>query len=123
MDQTFTPGEAAYLAASQLGRLTTLTGDGAPTVVPVGFRTEPDGTIRIVGHQLGRSAKARNLRRDARCAFVVDDGIGETARGVLVRGTAEVAGGDDDAVIVLVPRSVTSWGIDTHPFTRQRRTV
>ncbi len=123
MSTTLPPAEADYLRASELGRLSTITRDGSPTVVPVGYRLAGDATIQIVGHQLERSAKAHNLRRDGRCAFVVDDGIGETARGVLVRGTAEVVARGDSAVIVLRPESVTSWGIDTHPFSRQRRTV
>ncbi len=38
MSTTFTPAEADYLHASELGRLSTITRDGSPTVVPVGYR-------------------------------------------------------------------------------------
>jgi PPOX class F420-dependent enzyme/OxyR family protein len=123
MSDTFTPGEDAYLRSTTLGRLSTLTSDGSPTVVPVGYQVGDDGAVLVVGHELERSAKAHNLARDARFAFVVDDGIGATARGVLVRGEGELVQRDDGAVLVLRAETVTSWGIDTHPFTRQRRVV
>ena len=122
---TFTPDEAAYLRAATLGRLSTLVRDGSPTVVPVTFDlADDDATLQIHGHRLEASAKARNLARDDRFAFVVDDGVGETARGVLVRGRADVVTeADGSAWLQLHPTSVTSWGVDTHPFTRQRRDV
>jgi PPOX class F420-dependent enzyme/OxyR family protein len=123
MSDTFTPGEEAYLRATTLGRLSTLTADGSPTVVPVGYQVGDDGAVHVVGHELERSAKAHNLARDGRFAFVVDDGIGATARGVLVRGHGELLRQAEGAVLVLRAETVTSWGIDTHPFTRQRRVV
>ena len=120
----FTKNEMTFLARQSIGRLATLTASGDPTVVPVGFEVVGASDVRIVGYQLESSAKAKNLSRDARFAFVVDEGIGETARGILIRGRGSLESNASGAAwIRLVPAAITSWGIDTHPFERNRRTV
>jgi pyridoxamine 5'-phosphate oxidase family protein len=123
----FSAGEAAYLQSQSLGRLASLDSRGAPTVVPVGYRLGSDDAgaivITIVGFRLIESAKFRNLARDGRYAFVVDDGIGPSARGVLVRGRATPVDDPQRPSILLHPERVTSWGVDTPPFERQHRRV
>jgi len=110
-----------------LGRLASVDPSGAPTVVPVGYRLGSDDAgatvITIVGYRLVESAKFRNLLRDQRYAFVVDDGIGLSARGILVRGRATPVDDPERPSIVLHPERVTSWGVDTPPFERQQRRV
>jgi pyridoxamine 5'-phosphate oxidase family protein len=66
--------ERDYLASQRLGRLATVGKDGSPHVVPVGLMFEADdGWIEIGGPNLGSSVKYRNVERDPRVAFVVDD--------------------------------------------------
>lgn len=85
--------ELAYLNEQPLGRLVTLGPDGARQARPVGFFVNEElGTIDIGGHNLGRSQKFRNIGRDPRVTFVVDDlaSIQPWApRGIEIRGDAE----------------------------------
>ena len=66
--------EREYLDGQRLGRLATVGPDGAPHVVPVSFAYNGSlDTIDIGGHALGDSKKWRDIGRDPRVAFVVDD--------------------------------------------------
>lgn len=58
-----------------------------------------------------RSAKYRNIGRDPKVSFVVDDAIGEGAAGMRfleIRGEAEQAG----ELIRIHPRRLVSWNVD-----------
>ena len=70
----FSPAELEYLATQRMGRLATVGPDGAPHVVPVSYRYNPDSdTIDIGGHELGATKKWRDIGLDPRVALVVDD--------------------------------------------------
>jgi pyridoxamine 5'-phosphate oxidase family protein len=127
----FTPAEIEYLESQQLGRLATVNREGAPHVVPTGFRYNIElDTIDIGGHNLAASKKFRDARRTGRAAFVVDDVLPPwRARGVEVRGRVEVfeEGGNkvnpgfDAELIRLHPTRIVGWGIKTdacHPNSR-----
>jgi len=114
----FSAAERAFLAEQRIGHLATTTSDGSPTVVPLGYRVGDGATILLTGFALAQSAKWRNLQRDERFAFVVDAGIGPTARGILLRGRAEL---DDRELIVLRPETIISWGVESHPYQRLTR--
>lgn len=127
---TFSDKELEYLKGQRLGRLATVGKDGAPHVVPVGFRVAQDAdAIEVGGHGLGRSKKYRDLKANRNVAIVIDDLASVnpwTPRGIEVRGTAELhdSGGTEkfgrgwDAVwIRIVPARVVSWGIEAPPFT------
>ena len=90
----FTPAERGYLASQRLGRLATVGPDGQPHVVPVSFRYNPDhDTIDIGGHRFATSKKYRDVSRDPRVVFVVDDVPSVNpwiARGIEIRGVAAV---------------------------------
>ncbi|WP_165985922.1 PPOX class F420-dependent oxidoreductase [Streptomyces sp. YIM 98790] len=115
----FTPAERAFLAGQRLGRLATLAPDGSPQLRPVGFTLDAgSGVIDIGGHALERTRKFRNVQRDGRVAFVVDDLASVEPwrpRGIEVRGTAQAlpASGSRPAVIRIHPRRVLGWGIDS----------
>jgi pyridoxamine 5'-phosphate oxidase family protein len=120
----FTPAELAYLAEQPLGRLATIGPDGAPQVRPVGFRVDPaTGDIDIPGLRNPSTQKWRNVARDGRVAFVVDDVVAEPRqpRALEVRGTAEVLPdvlhdsvfpGVRPGVIRIHPKRILSYGID-----------
>jgi pyridoxamine 5'-phosphate oxidase family protein len=61
----FTTAELEYLASQRLGRLATVGPHGAPHVMPVAFRHNPDtDTIDIGGLRLVHSKKWRDLARE-----------------------------------------------------------
>ena len=133
----FTEKEIEYLRGQRLGRMATVGPDGAPHVVPVGFRLADDGqTIEIGGHGLSRSKKWHDLQANSRVAFVVDDLASVnpwTPRGMEVRGRAELneeggherfrGGGWDKVWIRVVPERVVSWGIEGPAFSEAGRSA
>jgi pyridoxamine 5'-phosphate oxidase family protein len=118
----FTPAEIEYLNTQRLGRLATVGKDGTPHVMPVGFRYNADSdTIDIGGHNMGGSKKWRDIGREPRVAFVVDDVLppwrprlieirGEAVR--LSSGGAGMVQGFSDELIRIRPTRVVSFGID-----------
>lgn len=129
----FTAQEIEYMRSQRLGRLATLSALGEPHVVPVGFRYNADlDTIDVGGHNIGKSKKFRDVARDGRVAFVVDDVLPPwKPRAVEVRGLAEVLaeGGKqimqdfDDELIRITPKHIVSWGIDTDTAHSNNRSV
>ena len=107
----FTEREVEYLREQRLGRLATVSASGRPHVVPVGFRVDPElGVVDIRGCDMGRTKKFRDVAQTGRVAFVVDDVLPPwRARGVEVRGRAEVLG---DESIRIFPERIVGWGID-----------
>jgi len=101
-----------YLTSHSQGRLATVGPGGGPQNKPVGYRYNAKlGTIDIGGFGMERSAKYRNVGRDPKVAFVIDDAIGEGAAGMRfleVRGEAEQAG----ELIRIHPRRLVSWNVD-----------
>ncbi len=129
----FTPEEIAYLRGQRLGRLATVNASGDPHVVPVGFRYNPEhDVIEIGGHNFGKSKKFRDMQRDTRIAFVVDDVLPPwQPRGIEVRGHAEILRlggkdirpGFDDEIIRIRPQRVISWGIEGDAYHANTRAV
>jgi PPOX class F420-dependent enzyme/OxyR family protein len=110
-----------FLTSHDQGRLATVGPDGSPQNKPVGYRYNPQtGTIDIGGYEMERSAKYRNVGREPRVAFVVDDaqGAGEGAAGMRfleVRGHAEQAATESEPsrpIIRIHPRRLVSWNVD-----------
>ena len=125
MNPTLTTSELEYLHGQRLGRLATVDPTGAPQNNPVGFTfDEATGQILIGGHRMGESRKFRNVQRNPKAAFVVDDLASVdpwVVRGVEIRGTAEALEnaeltrpGMSGEVIRITPRWIGSWGIDSH---------
>lgn len=131
----FTETEITYLNEQRLGRLATVGADGAPHVVPVGFRFDAaSGTIAIGGHNFAESKKVRDIQGNPRVAFVVDDLASVNpwwVRGIEVRGTAElfdrggeqIGPGFDAAFLRITPRRIVAWGLETDQYTANSRSV
>jgi pyridoxamine 5'-phosphate oxidase family protein len=123
---TFKSHELEFLRQAELGRLATVQPDGTPQNSPVGFSYNDElGTIDIAGYRMSKSHKYRNIARNDKVAFVVDDITSRDpwrVRCLEIRGTAaqaEVppahgAAGDelDTAIIRVTPRRIISFGID-----------
>ena len=94
---TFTPAESAYLASQHLGRLATVTADGKPQIVTVGFRINEDATIDI-GGPTPTLQRYRNVRANPHVSLVIDDMTPNDpnelkpgwGRGVEIRGAGEI---------------------------------
>jgi pyridoxamine 5'-phosphate oxidase family protein len=121
----FTDAEIAYLKSQRLGRLATVGPDGQPHVVPVGFRYNPqEDAIEIGGHSnFAKRKKYRDLVKNSRVAFVVDDVPSTnpwTVRGIEMRGHAAVlttggtalGPGFDPEMFRIHPSRIVSWGIN-----------
>jgi pyridoxamine 5'-phosphate oxidase family protein len=121
----FTQAEIDYLQSQRLGRLATVGPDGQPHVVPVGFRYNPElDTIDIGGHDFAKRKKYRDVQRNPRVAFVVDDLASVSPwrpRMLEIRGTAEVLGSGGEQVIPgfdremfrIRPHRIVSIGIES----------
>jgi pyridoxamine 5'-phosphate oxidase family protein len=117
----------AYLGSQRLGRLATVGSDGAPHNVPVGFRYNSAlGTVEIGGHQLGKTRMFRDVQRERRVSFVVDDLESVQpwkVRGIEIRGKAEALtyGGEvlgpgfGPELIRIYPQHVVAWGFAVTP--------
>jgi pyridoxamine 5'-phosphate oxidase family protein len=121
----FTESEIDYLATQRLGRLATVQESGVLQVSPVGFTYNPaTRTIDISGFNMSRSQKFRNVARNGRAAFVVDDLVSVEpwrVRCLEIRGVAEAI--TDPPLIRLHPRRVISFGIDEPDTEAHRLTV
>ncbi|WP_237569341.1 PPOX class F420-dependent oxidoreductase [Mycolicibacterium lacusdiani] len=124
---TFRPHEIEYMTSADLGRLATIKPDGTPQNSPVGFGYNPElGTIDIVGYQMSKSRKYRNIAVNPHVAFVVDDIVSRDpwrVRCLEIRGIAKQVelpsaatepNGDtlDTAIIRITPRRIIGFGID-----------
>lgn len=116
----FSDAELAYLREGKLGRLATLTAQGYPHLVPLGFSyNAATDTVDIGGHDFARTRKFRNVKADPRVAFVVDDVLPPwQPRCVMVQGDAEALDEAADAdgrptgpIIRIRPTKVLSWGL------------
>jgi pyridoxamine 5'-phosphate oxidase family protein len=117
----FSANELAYLAEPRLGRLATITADGLPHIVPLGWSYNPAlDTIDIGGRDFARTRKFRNVQANPRAALVIDDVVPPwQPRAVMVRGRAEAlqdaASADGEhlgPIIRIHPTEVISWGLD-----------
>ena len=120
----FTAAEIAYLQTQRLGRIATVGPDGQPHVVPVGFRYNPEhDSIDVGGHDFAKRKKYRDVQRNPRVAFVVDDLASISPwrpRMIEIRGTAEVLGSGGEQVIPgfdpemfrIRPHRIVSIGIE-----------
>ncbi len=119
----FTEKELEYMATQRLGRLATLTKEGAPHISPVGFRYNPElDTIDIGGRDLPGTAKWREVKRDDRVSFVIDDVQPPwKPRSIEIRGHAEAVEADGremnsnfgPGLIRIKPTRIVALGIDT----------
>jgi pyridoxamine 5'-phosphate oxidase family protein len=131
----FTTAETTYLESQRLGRLATVGPDGQPHVVPVAFRYNPEhDTIDIGGHGFAQRKKFRDVQRNPRVAFVVDDLASVSPwrpRMLEIRGQAEILAdggqtiqpGFDPEMFRVHPRRIVSFGIDGDAVRPEARSV
>ena len=122
----FTQEEIAYLRENRLGRLATADADGQPHVIPLTYTfNEDEDAIDVGGLDFGSGKKWRDLGKNPKAAFLVDDVIGppRRARAIEVRGRAELheTGGDtinprfpnfSPQFVRIRPTRIVSWGLE-----------
>jgi pyridoxamine 5'-phosphate oxidase family protein len=121
---TFTDEETTYLRSQPLGRLATVSEDGQPDVVPVGF--DFDGTyVYVSGYgDNSRTRKFRNvLAGNSQVALVIDDLVSTnpwTPRFLRVYGTADIVERDGyagtKAYLRITPTVSWSWNLEGRPY-------
>ena len=117
----FSQRELEYLKEKALagarGYIATVSRKQNPQLTPVGYVADEDRIYLNIKHD---SVKARNIRRNPRVSFVVDDMIGDwkegNIRGVSVSGKAELISSGKvwetgrDLMYEWFPWIVTEWG-------------
>jgi pyridoxamine 5'-phosphate oxidase family protein len=109
----FSDREARFLCQGGLGRVATVSPDGQPHVVPVAY--EFDGEfLYFSGRNLARSLKYNHISKNQRVAFVVDDVVSFSpwrARGIEIRGVAEILLERGHPYVRITPLSKATWGL------------
>jgi pyridoxamine 5'-phosphate oxidase family protein len=109
----FTERESCFLCDGGLGRLATVSQDGQPHVVPVAY--EFDGHyLYFTGRNLSGTLKYRHILKNQKVAFVVDDIASLSpwrARGMEIRGVAEILIEEGRPYVRITPLSKFSWGL------------
>lgn len=120
---SFTAEEVEYLRSQRLGRLATVSPDGQPDVVPVGF--EFDGThLHVGGMDPSKTRKFRNVQAgNEKVALVVDDLVSAdpwAPRFVRIYGTAELIERPGrfgtQLYMRITPTISWSWNLDGKPL-------
>ena len=89
-----------FLEASHTIILTSLDRQGYPHSVAMWYVADPDGTVVMT--TFAKSQKALNLRRDPRCALLLESGrTYPELKGLLVRGRAALDGDVEHVLDVL----------------------
>jgi PPOX class probable F420-dependent enzyme len=89
-----------YLEGSHTIILTSLDRQGYPHSVAMWYVAEADGSVAMT--TFGKSQKALNLRRDPRCALLVESGrTYAELKGLLIRGRATLDGDREHVLDVL----------------------
>ncbi|TVZ06906.1 PPOX class F420-dependent oxidoreductase [Trebonia kvetii] len=124
---SFTEEEAAYIRSQPLARVATVSADGQPDVVPVGF--EFDGThFWIGGVDPGKTRRTSNIRAgNEKVALIIDDLASVSPwspRFVRVYGTAELVDRETQfgvqPVMKITPTISWSANLDGRPLGERR---
>jgi pyridoxamine 5'-phosphate oxidase family protein len=127
---SFNDEEIAYLRSQPLARIATVSADGQPDVVPVGY--EFDGShLYVGGLDPAKTRKFLNVQAgNSKVALVVDDLVSTqpwTPRYLRIYGTAELVerqGRFGPAPYMrIAPTMSWSWNLEGRPFTHDREVV
>jgi len=98
-----------YLDESHTIILTSLDGHGYPHPVAMWYVVDPDGAVVMT--TFGKSQKALNLRRDPRCALLIESGrTYPELKGLLIRGRATLEQ-DTEKVLDVLERVHAKYGM------------
>ena len=124
---SFSDEEIAYLRSQRLARIATVSSDGQPDVVPVGY--EFDGThLYVGGMDPEKTRKFANVQAgNDKVALVIDDLVAAqpwTPRYLRIYGTAELVDRQGQfgtaRYMRITPTISWSWNLEGQPFTHDR---
>ena len=98
-----------FLRSGNTCRIATVGEDGYPHCVPVGYVYQA-GLIYIATNSASR--KVRNIRRNPKCCVLVDLERKRGAKGVMLRGCAEVLTGKAFSKLRSRVESISGWHLD-----------
>jgi len=110
----FTEKEATFLMENNLARIATVSARGQPHVVPIIY--EFDGSyLYFSGWNLTQSLMYKQIAHNSKVAMVVDENPGSPtpwdARGVEIRGVAEIMQCHNSSYVRITPVKSVSWGL------------
>lgn len=127
----FTDEEIAYLRTQRLARIATVSADGQPDVMPVGYQF--DGQYFYVGGMNpAETRKFRNVRAgNTQVAVVIDDLVSVnpwTVRGLRIYGNAELLVRHEGQFgpgqyMRITPTVSWSWNLEGRPTTHDQKVV
>jgi pyridoxamine 5'-phosphate oxidase family protein len=128
---SFTQEEAAYLRTQRLARIATVSADGQPDAMPVGYQF--DGRYFYVGGMNPvKTRKFRNVRGgNTKVALVIDDLVSVnpwTVRGLRIYGNAELLVRQEGQFgpgryMRITPTVSWSWNLEARPTTHGQKTI
>jgi len=98
-----------FLKSNDHCRIATISKDGYPHCVPVGYFYHND-IIYIPTNS--KSNKVRNLTHNPKCCVIVDTYANRKGRGILVQGKARVAFGKHYCKLKSKIEKLTGWKLD-----------
>jgi pyridoxamine 5'-phosphate oxidase family protein len=133
---SFTGEEIAYLRSQRLARIATVSADGQPDVMPVGYQFDRP-YFYVGGMNPVKTRKFGNVRAgNTKVALVIDDLVSVnpwTVRGVRIYGNAELLVREQGQFgpgeyMRITPTASWSWNLEGRPTTHDqpviyRRTV
>jgi pyridoxamine 5'-phosphate oxidase family protein len=128
---SFTEEEIAYLGTQRLARIATVSDDGQPDVMPVGYQF--DGKYFYVGGMNPvKTRKFRNVRAgNTKVALVIDDLVSVnpwTVRGLRIYGNAELLVRQEGLFgpgqyLRITPTVSWSWNLEGRPTTHNQKVI
>jgi pyridoxamine 5'-phosphate oxidase family protein len=128
---SFTEEEIAYLRSQRLARIATVSADGQPDVMPVGYQFDGP-SLYVGGMNPVKTRKFRNVRAgNTKIALVIDDLVSVnpwTVRGMRIYGNAELLVRQEGQFgpgqyMRITPTVSWSWNLDGHPTRHDRPTI
>jgi PPOX class probable F420-dependent enzyme len=96
-------GKTVYLASNGA--------DGYPHLIAMWYAIEDDGTIAMTTYR--KSQKVENLRRDPRCALLLEEGATyDKLKGVFLRGRCEIVDDEERTLRTLAKVGARMAGIE-----------
>jgi pyridoxamine 5'-phosphate oxidase family protein len=127
----FTEEEIAYLRTQQLARIATVSGDGQPDVMPVGYQFD-GSSFYVGGMNPSQTRKFRNVRAgNTKVALVIDDLVSVnpwTVRGMRIYGDAELIVRSEGQFgpgqyMRITPNVSWSWNLEGRPTSHGQKVV
>lgn len=108
--------QANFLVAGRTLYLASNGADGYPHLIAMWYAVEPDGAIVMTTYR--KSQKVKNLRRDPRCAILLEEGATyEKLKGLFLRGRCDIIDDEEETLATLARVGARMAGAPSPPPT------